>query len=280
MFGKTLKGFTGAAFLALLALPVVAQQSAESRTGQQQNAKQTISLTPHYLVAFGRPLARTDKYGITKFNYQNGRLFSEIQPNGVVGTYQYDAGKFTGVVYTDGRYIKVETDASGALSGLTTDTGRRVTFSVESKPTRLSAFLIIQKAITALRNPATSNLCRGGDGEEEGDCIVRVSGTHEPEEPDWGDQPYGDWARDAVPYFGEGGGGGGISNPPGETPKECKVKVCVPTNATFRHYCGIATHTPASWMACIDKATEYYTNCVRSCETNDWSWLDWWVFAW
>jgi hypothetical protein len=255
MFGKTLKGFTGAAFLAVLALPVVAQQSAESSAAQQQTAKKTIPLTPKYLVAYGRVLARTDQHGVTKFNYQNGRLVSEVQPNGAVGTYQYDSGKFTGIAYTDGRYITLTRNSDGTPTGLASNTGARVKFIAEPKPTSRAAFMAIQDGIAALRNPTTSNTCVHSD--DDNGCVVVVRGKPDEGADRGGGGAYDDWGRDVVPYFGEGGGGGGISNPPGETPAECRANVCKPATATLLKYCLIATAGPGTLKACIDKAGEY-----------------------
>jgi uncharacterized protein RhaS with RHS repeats len=91
---------------------------------------------------------RGDKNGVTHYGYENGRLVKEIQPNGVVGTYQYDAKKFTGVVYTDGRYIKASYAPNGALVGLTTDTSARVS----------SAFKTSRRAVSSSRRFKTASL--------------------------------------------------------------------------------------------------------------------------
>jgi hypothetical protein len=119
---KMVKGWAGAIVLAAFALPVVAQQLTVTRDAPPQAAPKKVDLRPKYVVTRGKVLMRADKNGVTRYGYENGRLAMEIQPNDVVGTYQYDFGKFTGVVYTDGRYIKAFYAPNGALLGLTSDT--------------------------------------------------------------------------------------------------------------------------------------------------------------
>lgn len=173
---KRFKIIASAVALAVLAMPVVAQQLTVSRGVARQPAQTGVSLTPKYLFAFGHVLARADKNGVTKFNYQNGRLASEVLPDGTVGTYRYDAGRFTGIVYTDGRYITLAYDANRALSGLTTNTGARVKFNVTSKLTPARSFMTIQDGISALRSPALSNVCRGTDDDSSCTIIIMANG--------------------------------------------------------------------------------------------------------
>lgn len=271
---KWFKMLAGACFLAALASPVVAQQFTTTRAFPQQAAPNKADLKPEYLVVRGRVLMRTDENGVTRYGYENGRLVKEIQPNDVVGTYQYDSGKFTGVAYTDGRYIKASYAPNGALVGLTTNTAARVKFSGgKGKATGLQGFKTIQNGIAALRSPATSNNCIGTD--DDSTCTIVVVGA-EPDDPDAGWSGGGRWIPDMP--SGGGGGVGGVQNPPNETPAECRQNVCKPTHQTFLQYCMIATSGPRTLKKCIDKAKEYYQRCQSSCETNDWSWLDWWAF--
>jgi hypothetical protein len=114
-----------------------------------------------------------------------------IQPNDVVGTYQYDSGKFSGVVYTDGRYIKASYAPNGALLGLTSDTSAQVKFRVKNKPNRAASFMAIQNGIAALRNPGAANYCVGTD--DDATCTIIIEDSPQPE--DWG---------------GGGGFGGGV----------------------------------------------------------------------
>lgn len=269
-----LKRIAGALALVALALPVIAQQSPTARDPAQQSAPSHVSLKPKYLVAFGHVLARTDQYGVTKFKYENGRLASEVLPDGTVGTYQYESGKFTGIVYTDGRYSTLSYDANGTLSGLTSNTGARVKFNVTSKLTRLQSFKTIQNGISALRNAGVNNYCISDDPNGCAVIIVAESGGD-----NWGGgADVGGTGNPAG--FGEGGGEGAIHNPPGEDPAQCVLTVCKPAHSTMTQYCMIAANTVGTMRACMDKANEYYGKCSDSCATNDWSWLNWWLFAW
>lgn len=274
---KRLKIMASALVLAGLALPVIAQQSSTTGTAAHAVGRKPVS-TPGYLIAFGHVLARIDNSGATKFKYQQGRLASEVLPNGTVGTYQYDASKFAGIVYTDGRYITLSYKADGSLSGLTTNSGARVAFSATGKMTPLAAFKTIQNGINALQAPTTSYACKGTD--DDSTCTIVVPGASDEPPPDTG--AYGGFGGAANPDplsgNGEGGGGGGVSNPPGETPEQCVANVCKPVKNTFLQYCAIATNGPTSFKACIDKSMEYDQRCRSSCVTNDWSWLDWWLF--
>jgi hypothetical protein len=272
---KIVKALTGTCILVAMVLPGAAQQLTVTREAPPQAAPKKADLRPKYLVVRGRVLMRTDKNGATRYGYENGRLVKEIQPNDVVGTYQYDSGKFTGVVYTDGRYIKASYAPNGALVGLTTDTSARVRFSVKNKPTRVGSFAAIQNGIAALRNP-TSNYCVGTD--DDATCTIIVEDTLPP--ADWGGGGGGGGGGGSG-YLDElpsGEGEGAIQNPPNETPAECKENVCKPVNRTLLQYCMLATNGPVTLKKCIDKAGEYYQRCQSSCETNDWSWLNWWAF--
>lgn len=259
---KRFKMIAGACVLAGLALPAIAQQPAPD-AAQQRTTPKRVSLQPDrpkYLVAFGRVLARTDRTGTTRFNYQSGRLVSEVQPDGTVGTYQYDTGKFTGVVYTDGRYITLTRSPDGRPTGLVSNTGARVKFAAGEKPTSRAAFMAIQEGMLALRHPTMSNGCINTDDDRS--CTIVIQEQRE--------------AEDDVD-----GGGGGISNPPGETPDQCRVRVCIPAATTMAQYCKIAgAASPVTYNACLDKGLEYFANCYRSCDTNDWSWLENWNFYW
>lgn len=273
MIAKLLKRFSGAALLAAIALPLAAQQLTVPRGVPQQAAPKTADVKPKYLVVFGKVLARTDKHGTTSYQYQNGRLVSEKLPNGVIGTYQYDSGKFTGIAYTDGRYIQVALTPSGALSGLTTNTGARVKFaSAKAKQSRLHSFLAIQNGIAALAHPTLSNECIGTDGDTT--CTVHVYDSL-PDDSGWGG---GGGISDEMPFSGEGGGG--VSNPPGEDPNTCRQFVCGGAIRNFTEYCRIATANPISHQACLNKVFEYDQRCKISCVNGDWHWLDFWTFSW
>jgi hypothetical protein len=271
---KIAKALTGACILAAIVLPVAAQQLTTSREALQQATQKKTILKPKYLVVFGKILARTDENGMTRFSYQNGRLISEVLPNGVVGTYQYDSGKFTGVVYTDGRYITVAYNSNGALSGLTTNTSARVRFSVKAKPTHSSGFAAIQRGMSALRNPSTSNYCVGTDDDTT--CTIIVEDT--PPLPSGGGGSHGgDGWVDELPA---GEGEGTIHPPANETPEQCKENVCEGAKRNMDTVCQIATKNPRSLKLCQSKNMEFYSKCLRSCETGDWSWMESFNYIW
>jgi hypothetical protein len=257
--------------LAGLALPIAAQQLTITREAPPQTAPKKVDLQPQYLVLRGKVLMRGDKNGVTHYGYENGRLVKEIQPNGVVGTYQYDAKKFTGVVYTDGRYIKASYAPNGALVGLTTDTSARVKFSVQNKPTRREQFAAIQNGIAALRNPSTSNECVGTD--DDATCTIIVEDTLPP--TDWGGGGGGGgWVDEAPMPSGEGDG---RFDPPRDEPppNECRERICAEGIIAGNRVCRLTTHTPAAFAACTKYNVEAYARCLRSCVDGDWSWLDW-----
>lgn len=272
------KGWAGAIVLAAFALPVVAQQLTVTRDAPPQAAPKKVDLRPKYVVTRGKVLMRADKNGVTRYGYENGRLAMEIQPNDVVGTYQYDFGKFTGVVYTDGRYIKAFYAPNGALLGLTSDTSAQVKFRVKNKPTRVTSFMAIQNGIAALRNPGAANYCIGTD--DDATCTIIVEDTPQPE--DWGGGGgFGGGVDVSLPDEAPmPSGEGDIRNPPGENPEDCIQNVCKPISRTFLEYCDIAAKTPENNFRCRTVATDYYWKCKDSCYTNNWAWLNLWVFAW
>jgi hypothetical protein len=275
---KMVKGWAGAIVLAAFALPVVAQQLTVTRDAPPQAAPKKVDLRPKYVVTRGKVLMRADKNGVTRYGYENGRLAMEIQPNDVVGTYQYDFGKFTGVVYTDGRYIKAFYAPNGALLGLTSDTSAQVKFRVKNKPTRVTSFMAIQNGIAALRNPGAANYCIGTD--DDATCTIIVEDTPQPE--DWGGgSGFGGGVDVSLPDEAPmPSGEGDIRNPPGENPEDCIQNVCKPISRTFLEYCDIAAKTPENNFRCRTVATDYYWKCKDSCYTNNWAWLNLWVFAW
>ena len=266
---KIVKALNVACVLAAIILPASAQQFMTPREASQQATPKKATLKPKYLVVLGKVLARTDENGTTRFSYQNGRLVSEVLPNGVVGTYQYDSGKFTGIVYTDGKYITVVYNQNGAVAGLTTNTSARVKFNIKSKPTGLSGFVAIQSGMAALRNTATASKCVGTD--DDATCTIIVEDTPPPF--DWG---------------GGGGVGGGVGDegegtiqpPPNETPLECKENVCDGARRNMDTVCQIAAKTPSSLRLCQSKNMEFYSKCLRSCETGDWSWMESFNYIW
>lgn len=267
---KSFKMLAGAFVLAALALPVVAQQSSTAREATQAAPKKAV-LTPQYVIAYGKVLARFDKNGITKFNYENGRLISEVLPNSVIGTYQYDAGKFTGIAYNDGRYITVSYSANGTISGLTTNANARVKFNVKSKMTPMRGFLTIQKGISAIRSTIASNYCVGTDDDDS--CTIVVEDTLPPGDIGGGGGG-GGWVDE--PYSGEGG----IHPPPNETPAECKDNICDGAKRNMDTYCQIAARTPRSFKLCEARNMEFYSKCLRSCETGDWTWMETFNYIW
>jgi hypothetical protein len=216
----------GAVTLAVLTAPVVAQQMTVPRGAAPQTTPKKVDLRPKYFAVRGRLLMRTDKNGVTRYGYQNGQLAEEIGQNDVVGTYQYESGKFSGVVYTDGRYIKASYGPNGTLLGLTSDTSARVKFRVQNKPTRLTSFMAIQDGIAALRNRGASNYCVGTD--DDATCTIIVEDTPQPE--DWGGGGFGGGGVDiALPDEAPmPSGEGDVRNPPGENPQDCIQNVCKP----------------------------------------------------
>ncbi|CAH0186543.1 hypothetical protein SRABI118_01384 [Massilia sp. Bi118] len=279
---KWFKTLSGAIVLAALAVPLGAQQLGTVREAPPQTAPKKVDLRPKYLAVRGRVLMRSDKNGVTRYGYENGRLVKEIGQNDVVGTYQYDGGKFSGVVYTDGRYIKASYGPNGEMLGLTSDTSARVKFRVQNKPTRVTSFMAIQNGIAALRNPGAANYCVGTDDDET--CTIVVEGTRpdgdELDDGGWDGGGY-TWGNDFPPAREMPSGGGDVSNPPGENPEDCIQNVCKPASQNMGQYCLIiAPNNPDTWKKCNDKATDYYWKCKDSCHTNNWAWLNWWVFSW
>jgi hypothetical protein len=285
---KLFKISAGAFVLAALALPVGAQQvpgasekfpTAEEimRPAPKQNAN-----TPRYAIAFGKVLARIDKSGITKFNYQGGRIVSEVLPNSVIGTYQYDrTGRFQGVFYNDGKIIKVTYKADGSISGLITNTKARVTFKGQYKTARnalpLRGFLAIQNAVSGILN----NTCIS---DVEGGCVVFVPGHREEEPSDVPEGPY----YDPDPFSGgpSGGNAGGTltiyprTGTTYETVEQCQKYVCERAKDQFDTICRTVARPGADRVNCFQKSQEYYSTCNPSCERADWSWLNSFSFNW
>jgi len=274
---KLFKALTVTFVLTVTALPVTGQQLTNARETAQQGTPKKSVVKPKYLVVLGKVLARNDASGITRFGYQNGRLVSEALPNGAVGTYQYDSGKFTGVVYTDGRYISAAYNSNGTLSGLTTNTNARVRFSVNSKPTRQRAFAAIQSGMAALRNPSTSNGCIGTDDDET--CTIIVEDTLPAR--DWGGGGGGGSGGDGGGWVDELPSGDGTNQtPPNETPEQCKNNICEGARKNMDTVCQILAKNPRSLQLCNSKNMEFYSKCLRSCETGDWSWMDGFNYLW
>jgi YD repeat-containing protein len=261
-----LKTVAGAILLIAMALPVVGQPAPD------KNAN-----TPHYAIAFGKVMARIDKSGVTKFNYQKGRLVSEVLPNSVIGTYRYDrAGKFQGIVYNDGKTIMVAYHPNGSIAGLTTNTKARIKFTGKYRPAPnavpLRGFLAIQNGVSAIQN----NYCIGTDDDVT--CTIVV----EDSSPDTSGG-FGGWGGGGTIFDPEPQAGGGLYPRTGtayETPAECQEYVCERTKRDFDKTCSLAAQPGADLANCLSKSTEYYVKCLPSCEHGDWSWLNDFNFIW
>lgn len=150
-----IKRLVGAVALVVLAVGS-ASYAQDFKTSAQILSPKVAAHAPQYAIAFGKVLARIDKNGgVTKFNYQSGKLVSEVLPSTIIGTYQYDkAGKFQGVFYNDGRKITLSYNRNGSIAGLTTNFRARVQFKTRSasgtQPTTKQAFFAIQNGLSSL----------------------------------------------------------------------------------------------------------------------------------
>lgn len=280
---KMVKVWAGAIVLAAFALPVIAQQLTVTREAEPQAAPATpkkADLRPKYFVVRGKVLMRTDKNGVTRYGYENGRMVREIRQNGVAGTYQYDSGKFTGVVYTDGRYITASYAPNGALLGLTSDTSAQVKFRVKNKPTRAGSFVAIQNGIAALRNPGAANYCIGTD--DDATCTIIVEDSPRPE--DWGGGGFGSGVDISLPDeapMPSGEGDGGNFRPGDDLPPDrCKAEICDVALVRGAQICKVETTNIVSFGKCMTHNLGFFNRCYRSCDDGDWSWLNWWDPRW
>lgn len=269
-----LKKMAGAILLAAMALPALGQ---EFPTASQllQAAPKKVAIVPRYAVAFGKVLARIDKSGTTKFNYEKGRLVSEVLPNSVIGTYQYDrAGKFHGIAYNDGKTITVAYNADGSVLGLTTNTKARIKLkgSYKAAPNKLplQAFLAIQQGVSTIQN----NFCTGTDDDATCTIIVQES---LPDNNEFGGGGFG-WG--AFEPFGGGGMNRPSAGPTYGTPAECQQYVCESAREGFDKICAVVARPGADSANCYSTSIEYYSNCSRSCENADWNWLNSFNFIW
>jgi YD repeat-containing protein len=272
-----LKTVARAILLMAIGLPVAGQEFPTSSQTMQPAPNKNAN-TPRYAIAFGKVMARIDNSGITKFNYQKGRLVSEVLPNSVIGTYRYDrAGKFQGIAYNDGKTIMVAYHPNGSIAGLTTNTKARIRFTGKYRPAPnavpLRGFLAIQNGVSAIQN----NYCIGTDDDVT--CTIVV----EDSSPDTGGG-FGGWGGGGTIFDPEpNAGAGGIYPRTGtayETPAECQEYVCERTKRDFDKTCSLAAQPGADLANCLSKSTEYYVKCLPSCEHGDWSWLNDFNFIW
>lgn len=277
------KRLVGAIFLAAMALPAVAQQ-VPTATETFPTAAEILhptpkkdANTPRYAIAFGKVMARIDKTGVTRFNYQKGRLVSEVLPNSVVGTYQYDrTGKFQGISYNDGRTIKLAFNPNGSIAGLNTNSKARVKFKGKYRPApetqQLGGFLEIQNGVSTIQ--MSMGKCIGTDDDDS--CTILVQDTLPDLDMDYGSGGGGFYTE---PYAG----GGTIYPRTGsayETPAECQQYVCESGREGFDKICALVAKPGADRANCFSKSMEYYSKCLRSCESGDWTWLNDFSFIW
>lgn len=274
-----LKRLAGASLLLALAFPVLGQQFPTASEIMQPVPKKNLN-TPRYAIAFGKVMARIDKSGATKFNYQKGRLVSEVLPNSVIGTYRYDrTGKFQGINYNDGKIITVAYNANGSIAGLTSNTKARVKFKANYQPApnavSLRGFLAIQTGVSTIQN----NYCIGTDDDVTCTIIVQdsIPGA---------DGDIGGWGGggDGTIFGNEPNAGGGGLNPRTgtiyESPAECQQNVCESGKRDFDKICSLVASPGADRTNCLSKSMEYYLKCLPSCEHGDWSWLKDFNFIW
>jgi YD repeat-containing protein len=267
-----------AILLAAMALPVAGQEF-PTATEIMRPAPKKNTNTPRFAMAFGKVMARLDKSGTTKFNYQKGRLVSEVLPNSVIGTYRYDqAGKFQGIAYNDGKTITLAYNADGTVSGLTSNTKARIKFkgTYKAAPNRLPlrGFLAIQNGVSTIQN----NYCIGTD--DDANCTIVVEGGAEDGGAlgDWGG-----WGSGGDPAFGPEPYAGTIYPRTGsvhETRAQCQHDVCDSGHEGFDKTCALVAKPGADQANCYSRSMEYYSKCLRSCENDDWAWLSEFNFIW
>jgi YD repeat-containing protein len=275
-----LKRIAGTIFLAAMALPVAGQEFSTASELLQPAPKKAANV-PRYAVAFGKVMARIDKSGTTKFNYEKGRLVSEVLPSSVIGTYQYDrAGRFHGIAYNDGKTITVAYGADGSISGLTSNTKARIKFDGKYKaaPNRLPlrGFLAIQSGVSTIQN----NYCMGTDDDNSCTIIVQDSFPNPEDFGGWGGGGGGGYGWDPIEPDAGRGGTYPRTGTAYETPAECEQYVCESGREGFNKICAVVATPGADRVNCYSKSTEYYEKCVRSCESADWNWLNAFNFIW
>lgn len=282
--------------LLLMATIIGSANSQQFRTSAEiaRPVKKKTYDEPKYAIAYFKVVARENKGGFTKFNYEGNRLVSEISPKGVVGTYAYDRnGRFTSISYSNGENIRAEYDASGKILGLSGTSKIKVKFrglnkkhSLEhgrNKP--LAGFLTIQDGISLMGG--------GGDTECPTDGTACVIIIGHPEEGGGGGGGGGSWGGGGEsdpggePLGGGGGGGNGAGNwgsryiypntgTPYPTTEECRKEVCDDSKWGMDVVCGVLAKTPDDKRRCYSKNLEWEAQCRRSCASADWYWLENW----
>ena len=129
----------------------------------------------------------------------------------------------------------------------------------------------LASSTSAVATPMLEPICTEGDPAES--CIVSSDpgggggGGGGGEGSGTGS---GGGATGQVDLSGAGGNAGNSAN--GLTPAQCKLRVCDAANNVMTNLCQTEKN-PGYRAQCYGKANEYYGNCLRSCDTNDWSWL-------
>ncbi|MCE3602353.1 RHS repeat protein, partial [Massilia sp. P8910] len=109
----------------------------------------------------------------TKHTVENGKIISEIRPDGTVGTYLYNReGLLQGITYSDGRAITAVYDENGNVQSiLENGTGRKIVFRKKAtvqneKDKELTAAFAMARGISVF-------IDRRSSGEADPICVEK-----------------------------------------------------------------------------------------------------------
>lgn len=223
---------------------------------------------------------------LTKYTHANGKIQSEIRPDGTVGTYLYDRnGRFHGITYSDGRAITAIYDEHGNIQSMIENgTGKKVIFAKKAigrnaHDKEFATALAIVKGKSVLIDRKHSGQAEPVCEEfSPTPCDVEVPGTSggggwsggglHRIPPGGGGGPKGGGSG------GGGGGGGGEGSGPDDAmerlkqwsklPELCKVELCVPAAVQWTALCKYTTlQGRKSEVDCDEAATKFYVNCAK-----------------
>ncbi|KAB8066254.1 hypothetical protein [Janthinobacterium violaceinigrum] len=227
----------------------------------------------------GRVIVKQTIQGRTHYTYdENNVLQTQTDSFGVIGNYKYDdSGRLKLIEFSNGKTVVLVYSRQAGLEELTTDK-KRVRVLADKKGARSIRTIDTPSSVAFQKSvdiAYTDSDCQSAD---DNGCTVFVPGH-----------------RDEDEEGGGGGGGGGIgvgagggsgsaelpraptTSPKPMTPLQCKAQLCDAADNYFMTYCSTETN-PRNNALCKSKASDYYANCLRSCDTGDWRWLDDWNY--
>lgn len=227
-----------------------------------------------------RVIVKQTGQGRTHYTYdENNVLRSQTDSFGVIGNYKYDdSGRLKVIEFSNGKTVVLVYSRQAGLEELTTDK-KRVRVLTDAKSARATRTIDSPSSVAFQKSvdiAYTDSDCQSAD---DNGCTVFVPGHRDEDEEGGGGGGGGGGIG-----VGAGGGSGGaelpkvsITAPKSMTPLQCKAQLCDGADNYFMAYCSTETN-PRGNALCKSKATEYYSKCLRSCDTGDWRWLDTWNY--